>query len=56
MIVGLSALGATVLLGTFGYMVLERWDFLDALYMTIITASTTGFREVHDLSKPLTRM
>lgn len=38
-------------LGTGGYMLLERWSFLDALYMTIITITTIGFREVHELSQ-----
>jgi len=36
--------------GTIGYMVVEGWNFLDSLYMTIITISTTGYREVHELS------
>jgi voltage-gated potassium channel len=36
--------------GTTGYTILERWDFLDSLYMTIITLTTVGFKEVHDLS------
>jgi voltage-gated potassium channel len=36
--------------GTAGYTVLEKWDFLDSLYMTIITLTTVGFKEVHDLS------
>lgn len=33
--------------GTTGYMLIEGWNFLDALYMTVITLSTVGFREVH---------
>jgi len=37
-------------LGVIGYMVLEDWDFLDALYMTIITVTTVGFSEVRHLS------
>jgi voltage-gated potassium channel len=37
--------------GTAGYMLIERWDFLDAFYMTIITISTVGFTEVHRLSE-----
>jgi voltage-gated potassium channel len=36
--------------GTIGYMVVEGWNFLDSLYMTVITISTTGYREVHELS------
>jgi voltage-gated potassium channel len=37
--------------GTFGYMLIEGWNFLDSLYMTIITLTTVGYREVHDLSR-----
>lgn len=36
--------------GTTGYMVIEHWRFIDALYMTVITLGTVGFKEVHDLS------
>jgi len=35
--------------GTIGYMLLENWNILDALYMTIITISTVGFHEVSEL-------
>jgi voltage-gated potassium channel len=38
-----------VVYGTVGYMALEGWPFLDALYMTIITMTTVGFREVNEL-------
>lgn len=38
-----------ILLGTIGYMAVERWPFLDALYMTVITISTVGY----GLPKPL---
>ena len=37
-------------LGTMGYMAIEGWRFLDALYMTVITLATVGFQEVHYLS------
>jgi voltage-gated potassium channel len=36
--------------GTLGYMLLEGWSWLDGLYMTVITITSIGFREVHDLS------
>lgn len=36
--------------GTAGFMTIEKWRFLDALYMTVITLGTVGFKEVHDLS------
>ncbi|HKK02026.1 MAG TPA: NAD-binding protein [Desulfuromonadales bacterium] len=36
--------------GTLGYMVIEGWNAFDALYMTVITLATVGFREVHTLS------
>ncbi|MEI6305757.1 MAG: potassium channel protein [Deltaproteobacteria bacterium] len=39
-----------VSVGTIGYMTIEHWRFLDALYMTVITLGTVGFKEVHDLS------
>ena len=41
--------GATLLYGTLGYMVLEGWGALDALYMSVITLTTVGFREVRPL-------
>jgi voltage-gated potassium channel len=36
--------------GTAGYMGLEGWNYLDSIYMTIITITTVGFKEIHDLS------
>jgi voltage-gated potassium channel len=36
--------------GTAGYMLLERWGWLDALFMTVTTITTVGFEEVHPLS------
>lgn len=39
-----------VSVGTSGFMAIERWSFLDALYMTVITLGTVGFKEIHDLS------
>ena len=37
-------------MGTTGYMLIESYNFIDALYMTVITVSTVGFREVFPLS------
>jgi voltage-gated potassium channel len=37
--------------GTIGYVVIEKWSFFDALYMTIITLTTVGYHEVHSLSR-----
>jgi len=36
--------------GTLGYISIEGWNFLDSLYMTMITLTTVGFKEIHDLS------
>src|SRR3989338_6686563 len=36
--------------GIAGYMLIEGWSFIDALYMVVITLATVGFREVHDLT------
>lgn len=36
--------------GTAGYMLLEGWNFIDSLYMTVITLASVGFKEIHDLS------
>ena len=43
-------IGLIIAFGTFGYMVIEGWNLLDSLYMTIITITTVGYREVHALS------
>jgi voltage-gated potassium channel len=40
----------TALIGTAGYIVLFGWDGIDAAYMTIITMTTVGFREVRELT------
>jgi voltage-gated potassium channel len=47
---GLTMLGLVLVVGTAGYMFIERWDLSDALYMTVITITTVGFREVNTVS------
>jgi len=39
-----------VLVGIVGYVFIEGYNLIDALYMTIITMSTVGFEEVEPLS------
>lgn len=36
--------------GTAGYMLIEGWNWWDAVYMTVITITTVGYREIHELS------
>src|SRR5438067_3639114 len=42
-------LGAIIVGGTAGYVAIEGWGVWDAFYMTIITVTTVGYKEVHDL-------
>lgn len=46
----ITGIAIIVILGTAGYMLLEGWNILDSLYMTVITITTIGFEEVHELS------
>lgn len=48
---GIIILVAVLLVGTVGYMIIEQWTFLDALYMTVITITTVGYREVGSVSE-----
>ncbi len=41
-----------MIIGTVGYMLIESYPLIDALYMTVITVSTVGFREIKPLSDP----
>ncbi len=41
-----------IALGTAGYMLIEGWPLMDALYMTGITLTTVGYGEVHPTSQP----
>jgi len=46
----LAVLFALILSGTLGYAWLEGWDFVEGLYMTVITVGTVGYSEVRPLS------
>jgi len=50
MLYGVGALFFIVLFGAIGYAWVEGYSFIDSLYMTMITVSTVGFREVYPLS------
>ncbi|TAE23994.1 MAG: potassium channel protein [Candidatus Kapaibacterium sp.] len=50
LLLALLLLAIVPMLGTTGYVLIERWNLFDALYMTIITMATIGFGEVHPLS------
>lgn len=39
-----------IFFGTIGFYFIQGWSFLDSLYMTVITISTVGYKEVGDLS------
>src|SRR3954454_170922 len=40
-----------MLVGTLGYVLIEGWSVVDAVYMTITTMATVGFGEIHPLSQ-----
>jgi voltage-gated potassium channel len=45
------ALAVITVVGVLGYMFFEGWSFSDALYMTVITLTTVGYREVRALDE-----
>ncbi len=46
-----ASLAALLVLGSLGYVIIEGWNFLDALFMTVTTLSTVGYGEVHPLDR-----
>ena len=50
LVIGILLFVLMILSGTIGYMLIEGWPFIDALYMTVITLSTVGFGEVQRVS------
>jgi voltage-gated potassium channel len=47
---GVLWLTIVVVIGVIGYELIEGWNFLDSIYMTITTITTVGYREVYPLS------
>ncbi|MCX6610435.1 MAG: NAD-binding protein [Acidobacteria bacterium] len=45
-----SMMGCLILFGTLGFIIVERYHWFDALYMTVITLTTVGYYEVKALS------
>ncbi len=48
--VALAALCVVLIVASTGFHFIEGWAWFDALYMVIITLSTVGYGEVHDLT------
>src|SRR5688500_3528545 len=44
-------LGGVVISGTAGFMLIEGWGAWDSLYMTVISVTTAGYKEVHPMSR-----
>jgi voltage-gated potassium channel len=49
LLTGIGVFAALLAVGTSGYMIIERWSFFDALFMTVTTVTTVGYREVRPL-------
>lgn len=47
----LVIIAVIILIGIIGFMLIEGFSLLDAMYMTIVTVTTVGYEEVHPLSK-----
>ena len=49
-IIAFGLLGIVMVIGVVGFILIEEMNFTQAVYMTIITIATVGFKEVHPLS------
>ena len=45
-----AALFLVLMAGVAGYMSIDGWSFFDSFYMTVISLTTVGYSETHDLS------
>ena len=50
LLIWFSIISIIIIGGITGFMIIESFRFLDALYMTVITITTIGYMEVHPLS------
>jgi voltage-gated potassium channel len=41
---------AIIVIGTFGFMAIEKLSFLDALYFTFVTVGTVGYGDIHPVT------
>lgn len=51
LIISIFLLAFIITIGTAGYITIEGWNIIDAVYMTVITLTTVGYGEVHEVSK-----
>ena len=51
LVLAVALLVLVTLGGTAGYMVVEGWSAWDAFYMAVITITTVGYKEVHEMSR-----
>ncbi len=50
LLIALSIIMTLFVLGVVGYMIIEQFSLMDALYMTVITLTTVGYSEVQPLT------
>jgi voltage-gated potassium channel len=50
-VIWLAVVSGIVVVGTLGYVLLFGWSLDDAIYMTVITLTTEGYREVRELDE-----
>ncbi len=50
--IAFSLLITIIIAGVIGFMLIEKYNFTEAFFMTIITIATVGFKEVRPLSPP----
>src|SRR3989344_693926 len=54
---GLMIYALLIIFGTIFYQIVERWNWLDSLYFSVITLATVGYGDLHptqDISKVFT--